>query len=242
MRAVLFDLWETLITDAPELQRARQLWRATNLRAIFGAAGLPADLDALDAALGATLHSLSLLHDEGRDTDAAGRVRIFLEEYVSRGGTPPEHDAGGLIEEAICTIPEGLYPRLMPGASETLARVRERGFKTALVSNAGITTAPTLRRMLNHYELLPHLDALVFSDDLCLAKPSAGIFHTALDAIGCSPREALFLGDSPRHDVAGAQAAGMKAVLLGSKHTDGVTPDARVDTLQAFVEVLEEVR
>lgn len=238
MQAVLFDLWETLIHDAPELQRARQLWRAANLRAIFDADGEVVDTGLLDDALTRTIHGISAMHDQGADTDAGGRVQLFLREYEKLGGPPPDERTHETLHDALCTMPEGLYPRRMDGAVETLGAIRAQGLKTGLISNAGITTAPTLRRMLDHYGLLSLLDVLVFSDEMQLAKPSVAIFETALSALGCEATEAVFIGDSPAHDVAGARAAGMRTVVIGHKRVDGIEPDAHIEDLAALLDVL----
>jgi HAD superfamily hydrolase (TIGR01509 family) len=238
LQAVLFDLWETLITDSSELQRARQLWRAANVHTVLDAAGLTPDTDVIDKALGATLHALSLKHDAGTDTDARGRVHLFLAEYEKLGGALPAERTHEMLEEAICTMPEGLYPRRMPDAVETLSAIRARGLKTGLISNAGITTAPTLRTLLRHYELLPLLDVLVFSDEAQLAKPSLALFEGALKALGCEATETLFVGDSPAHDVVGAHAAGMQAIVIGRKEIDGIPPDARIQELGDLLDLL----
>jgi putative hydrolase of the HAD superfamily len=110
--------------------------------------------------------------------------------------------------------------------------------KTGLVSNAGITTSPTLRVMLTHYGLLAHLDALIFSDELCLAKPSLGMFTSALDALEVAGEDAVFVGDSARHDVIGARAAGMRTVQIGGRVVEGIEPDARVTSLPELLDVL----
>jgi HAD superfamily hydrolase (TIGR01509 family) len=241
MQAILFDLWETLITDAPELQRARQLWRAANVKTIFDAEGLTVETDVLDKALYACLRGLSSLHDQGKDTDAAGRVGLFLEGYAGLGGELPGARTHDALFEAICTMPEGLYPRAMEGVQATLESIKAAGLKMGLISNAGVTSAPTLREMLTHYGLLQHLDVCVFSDELKLAKPSAAMFATALDALGCTPAEAVFVGDSPLHDVAGAVALGITAVQIGSKQVEGIKPDFRIETLAELPGVLEQL-
>ena len=45
-------------------------------------------------------------------------------------------------------------------------------------------------------------------------KPDGGIFREALRRAGCAPAEALFVGDTPDHDVLGANRAGLCSVLL----------------------------
>jgi putative hydrolase of the HAD superfamily len=73
-----------------------------------------------------------------------------------------------------------------------------------------------------------------------LAKPDPAIFKAALDALGVPSSEAAFVGDSPLNDVAGAQALGIFAVQIGSRTRDGVTPDARIDTLHELEGVLAQ--
>lgn len=46
------------------------------------------------------------------------------------------------------------------------------------------------------------------------AKPDAAIFHAACDALQVAPHEAVFVGDDPLLDVQGAQNAGMRAVWM----------------------------
>lgn len=240
LKAVLFDLWETLVTDAPDLQRARQLWRVANVRAVLEADGVHADSDELDAAIIATSLKLTAMHNTGVDVDAAGRVGLFVGEWHQRGGAELHERTFEALQTAICTMTPGLYPRLQSGAAECLAAVRAQGLKTALVSNAGITTAPTLREMLVYYGLAPHLDALVFSDEMQLAKPSAAMFTAALDAISVAGEEAAFVGDSALHDVAGAQPLGLFAIQIGGHDVAGIVPDARVKDLDEVASVLAD--
>ena len=85
--------------------------------------------------------------------------------------------------------------------------------------------------MLDYYRLREHLDVLVFSDELQMAKPEPKIFTHALEALGEPASVCAFVGDSPHNDVYGAQQAGMFAVQIGAKQRDGITPDLRIDTL-----------
>ena len=95
--------------------------------------------------------------------------------------------------------------------------------------------------MLEHHGLREHLDALVFSDEHQFAKPASRMFTLALEAIGEEASACAFVGDSPHNDVAGAQAAGMFAVQIGSKVREGITPDLRIDTLAELVPGLQRL-
>jgi putative hydrolase of the HAD superfamily len=77
------------------------------------------------------------------------------------------------------------------------------------------------------------------------AKPDPVIFHTVLEALGAVAGDAVHVGDSPHHDVAGAHRAGMHAVLLDRHHTTHPErlageerPDAVINTLEELPELL----
>ena len=124
------------------------------------------------------------------------------------------------------------------GARETLAAVKGMGLKTALVSNAGLTSAPHLSWILDNYGLSSYLDVSVFSDELQIAKPDPRIFQAALDKLDVAAADTVFVGDTPHNDVWGAQAAGIFAVQIGGLTRDGVVPQARIERLEELIGVL----
>ncbi len=73
---------------------------------------------------------------------------------------------------------------------------------------------------------------------LVAGKPSAAFFAAALDALGVAPHEAAMIGDDLESDVGGAQAAGIRGVLVRTgKHRPedagrpGARPDAAIASL-----------
>lgn len=239
IRAVLFDLWETLIHDPPERSLPRQVWRTEAVCRALSAAGLQCETQDVRSALDSSMRALNQLHDTGVDVDSPGRAALF--GYWLKTVTSQELPLGAAeaVEEAITGLTEEFAPGLMDGAVETLASVKTLGLRTVLVSNAGFTTAPSLRWLLERHGLRDHLDALVFSDEHQLAKPAARLFTLALEAIGEEASACAFVGDSPHNDVAGAQAAGMFAVQIGAKQREGITPDLRIDMLSELIPGLQ---
>jgi putative hydrolase of the HAD superfamily len=235
IRAILFDLWETLINDAPERSLPRQQNRAVEVKRALGVHGLDLELGLITTALNASMRALNGLHDSGVDVDSMGRAKLFQRQLESETGAAVPEAALHHMESAIVTLTEQFVPALAPHAVETLQTCKTLGLRTVLVSNAGFTTAPALRWLLDHYALRPHLDALVFSDELQMAKPEPKIFTHALEAIGEPASVCAFVGDSPYNDVYGSQQAGMFAVQVGKKERDGITPDLRIDTLAELV-------
>ncbi len=68
------------------------------------------------------------------------------------------------------------------------------------------------------------------------------MFVVALARAGVSSRAAVHVGDSLECDVAGAQAAGFKAVWLnrgGAANTTGLQPDAEISSLHELDTVLD---
>jgi HAD superfamily hydrolase (TIGR01509 family) len=235
LRAILFDLWETLINDGPERSLPRQARRAEEVKRALDAHGLELDIEPITSALNASMRALTQLHDSGVDVDSIGRAKLFQRQLESETQTKVPEESLHHLEEAIVVMPEEHVPALAPHAVETLDAIKALGLRTVLVSNAGFTTAPALRWMLDYYALRPHLDVLVFSDELQLAKPEPKIFVHALEAIGEAASVCAFVGDSPHNDVYGAQQAGILAVQIGRKQRDGITPDLRIDTLAELV-------
>lgn len=94
------------------------------------------------------------------------------------------------------------FRRLIDGA-EFLALANNRTFRDAdgeLSLDAGAFVAAL--------EFASRRKAVV------LGKPSAQFFATALESIGCTPQEAVMVGDDAESDVAGALAAGIGNALL----------------------------
>ncbi|KAL4447844.1 hypothetical protein ABPG75_005063 [Micractinium tetrahymenae] len=81
-----------------------------------------------------------------------------------------------------------------------------------------------------------------------VGKPEASFFRLALDDLGCAPRDAVMVGDDARDDVGGAQAAGLRGILVqtgkyqpGDEASAGVQPTAMVPDFAAAVEwILEQ--
>ena len=69
--------------------------------------------------------------------------------------------------------------------------------------------------------MLRHFEYLYFSNEHGMSKPDVRVFRHTLAQLGVGRREAAHVGDIQRTDIAGAQAAGMAAVLfVGANNHD----------------------
>jgi putative hydrolase of the HAD superfamily len=189
IRAVLFDLDDTLYPQASFLDAA---WTAVADAAMpYGIA--PA---ALQAALTAVASEGS---DRGRIIDRA-LVRIDA-------GTVP---IGPLLAAFRHCSPARLPP--FPGVRETLAELRSQTL-IGLVTDGEVRGQ---RAKLCALGLEDAFDGVVFSDDLGRAfrKPHPAPFQHLLARLGIPPDAAVMVGDRPDKDVAGAAAAGLRAIRV----------------------------
>lgn len=71
-----------------------------------------------------------------------------------------------------------------------------------------------------------------------MGKPARTFFHTALDMLASTAEQTIMIGDDIRGDVAGAQNAGLQAVLVktgkfrAEDMQQGIQPDALLDSIR----------
>lgn len=110
---------------------------------------------------------------------------------------------------------------VFPDVRPTLAALRGRGLRLAVVSNFDGRLATICRAV----GLAAAFDTIVMSGRAGYAKPDPRIFRVALDRLGIATSAALHVGDSEREDVAGARAAGIAALWL--RRDGGSAPNIR---------------
>ena len=109
------------------------------------------------------------------------------------------------------------YPDVEPMLREVRAI---DGVRIGIVSDWG----SNLRAILAELELDPHLDFVLPSGAVGVAKPNPAFYRMALEAAGVEADEAVMVGDSYRADVRGAWSAGMDAVWLDRRDGMSINP------------------
>lgn len=90
-----------------------------------------------------------------------------------------------------------------------LRNMKERGWKQFIVSNH----VPELSDIVVYLGLGPYIDYLVNSADVGYEKPNPAIFHAALEQVK-DAGQVWMVGDNVVADVLGAEAVGIKAILV----------------------------
>jgi putative hydrolase of the HAD superfamily len=197
-RAVVFDLWGTLVA----LPSVHQPPRADGWSARF-AARLGVAPERVD----------ELWYDPAAyEKRESGPLRPVLEELAALGG---DADADELLAERVELVREVLVPAA--GTIETLEELRRRGLRTGLISNATEDVAIVWPDTV----FAPHFDVALFSATAGLLKPDRRIYELACAELGVEPRDCLFVGDGANDELRGALDVGMTPVLI---HPDGEEP------------------
>jgi len=98
---------------------------------------------------------------------------------------------------------------LFPDAAQTLSSLRASGLKLGLITNGSVRMQS---RKLACLALSPMFHTILISDAEGISKPDRQIFLRALERLNANPAQAVFVGDHPEVDMAGARAAGMQAI------------------------------
>jgi putative hydrolase of the HAD superfamily len=212
LRSVSFDLWETLLTDTPELSRRQERLRLERIERVLVERGFAQTAERIEKAYRALWHRCFESY-WSRDEDIACRVQIehFLEALDLDPATFDEPSLAAL-EEVYANAAIEVLPSVVPGAHDVLAELRGSGFRIGLISNTGRTPGYALREILDRVGLASSIDAMVFSNEHGVCKPQPSIFETLRDALNVNYEEMMFVGDNLYVDVHGAQRLGITGV------------------------------
>jgi putative hydrolase of the HAD superfamily len=186
MRAVLFDLFFTLID--PLSKKTESEYQILGMNRV--------DFETRNA-----------LDYEVR---AGGKIRnpYDMMEHILRGlDIPPERMR--LAADARLERIRGALRGVEEKNIRFLKKIREAGFKTALVSNADITDV----YYWQDSPLCSLFDETLFSYYEGLLKPDPRIYRLAARRLGLSPGCCFFAGDGGHGELRGAREAGITTVL-----------------------------
>jgi putative hydrolase of the HAD superfamily len=183
---------------------------------------------------------------QGIDQDQYVQTLIELDHngYAPRqglfGGLTARFGLPSDIADSLLTDYRTGFPRacrLFPDASATLASLRASGLKLGLITNGSVRMQS---RKLRCLALSSAFDTVLISDAEGVSKPDERIFLRALERLDVEPAAAVFVGDNPEVDVAGARGAGMRAIWRRDpRHSGIVEADAVIDQLEELVALLE---
>lgn len=187
-RAIVFDLWDTLV-----------VWPADDGDGFYRR---------MSDHLGVEHERFADAWHELYDHRATGPLEPSVRAVCEQLGVE-EDRVEGLIGVRLDFTRGALVPR--PGAVEVLDELRRRGYRLGLIS----VCSEEVPQLWEHTELASRIDEPVFSCSVGVAKPDPRIYRIAAERLGVEPGDCLFVDDQPGF-VEGARTAGMNALQLGA--------------------------
>jgi putative hydrolase of the HAD superfamily len=185
----------------------------------LAARGAAVEVAAARTALRAEMAHYREHHDIASDLDGLARLRADCTEVLRAALPEPASalEADALLDALLAALrfrPFGEVPGV-------LRDLRAAGAVLVVVSNWDVS----LHEVMERTGLRELVDAVVTSAEIGEAKPGGAMFRVALELAGARPAEAVHVGDSIEHDVAGALAIGMRPVLVDRDGTAGAVPE-----------------
>jgi putative hydrolase of the HAD superfamily len=207
-RAVFFDVDFTLIHPGPAFQ-------GHGYRETCAQFGIDVSADRFDSAVA---QASSLLDAEGRPYDPEVFVEYTARIIEGMGGTGPAvRDAARSIYDEWGNCEHFTLYEEVP---DVLRGLRAGGYTIGLISN----TQRSLLEFERHFALEGLFDVALSSSDHGYMKPHPSIFEEALRRARVAAADAVMVGDSVPHDIAGAIRLGMRGVLVARSRLSADCP------------------
>jgi putative hydrolase of the HAD superfamily len=194
-RAVLFDLWGTLVPLPKPLR-----YRAT---------------EAVAAALNVPLDKWVQAWVATRSERETGDLKAIALRICEELGLNASEGAVASALTRRTSIQREAFDLIRPDAVPTLQALRENGLSTGLISNC----TSDLPHHIKASPLAPVLDVCVYSCNERVMKPDARLYLAAAERLRVTPEECLYVGDGGDDELPGAERTGMTAVLLSAADT-----------------------
>lgn len=222
-RAVLFDVDFTLIYPGP-------MFRGEGYKAFCARYGMAVDAAKFEAGV---TSAAPLLHspDDVYDPEIFIAYTSRIIEVMGGSGARVDECSREIYREwAACR-----HFEMYDDVPAVLQQLADAGLRIGLISN----THRCLASFQSHFALQGLISATLSSSDHGLMKPHPSIFVAALQLLGVTAADAVMVGDSLTHDIEGALAVGMRAILLnrGDAAAPAVPGSARVPTIRSLREL-----
>lgn len=199
IRAVIFDMFETLIThyQSPLYFGAQMAEDAGISEESFQSLWRPTE------------------HDR-----SIGKVTLeeVVEMILRKNHCYSEEVLNKIVAKRIAAKEEcfrHLHEEIIP----MLSALKQKGVLVGLISNCFSEEADVIRRS----ELFPYFDAVYLSYEQGIQKPDEEIFQRCMKELAVKAEECIYVGDGGSYELEAAQKLGMKAVQAAWYLQDGTT-------------------
>lgn len=128
----------------------------------------------------------------------------------SPAGSNPARVDGELFDALFRHYENGSAWQLYPETKTVLSSLSALGKRLAVVSNFD----RRFRRVAADLGILESFEIVILSGEIGISKPAPGIFHAAVEQLGCPAAQTVHVGDDPVTDWEGARSAGLRVFEL----------------------------
>ena len=246
IRAITFDLWDTVFIDDSDEPK----------RAALGLLPKPAE-------------RRKLVHQflERHESISKGQVELaydavdaaFHHVWYCQNITWTVRERLSVLLKALkCDLPETEFdelirlhedmelevrPDLAAGVAGAIQNLHGK-YRLGVVSDAIFSPGRALRQLLAHYDIMKFFDAFVFSDEIGCSKPNAALFNAAAEALDVKPCDIVHIGDRELKDIEGSHAVGARAVLctvVKDRGSENTGADAICSDFSELPDILEKL-
>jgi HAD superfamily hydrolase (TIGR01509 family) len=153
-----------------------------------------------------------------------GAARNLVSALLGHEASDADDDA---FHDALAEAVSGIEP--YPGIRDLLLTLRAAGIGRAVATNSDARSAGVV---LGAHGLAELFDTVVTVDLVSGPKPNPESVLLAVERLGVSPVEVVFVGDSPA-DMVAARASGVLAVAAGWGHQTPTIPADHIDVVAA---------
>lgn len=188
IRAVIFDMFETLITHY-------------ECSLYFGAQ--------MAADAGIPENSFQALWRPTESDRSIGKIRTeeVVEMILKENGCYTDALLEKIVQKRISTKEEcfkHLHLEIIP----MLTKLKEEGISIGLISNCFSEEAEVIRKSM----LFPYFDKVCLSYEEGVQKPDEEIYRRCMAGLGVAPEECIYIGDGGSQELEAARALGMNAM------------------------------
>ena len=264
VKAVTFDLWETLLLERNGWNLRRTNARCESLAQTLDKFNVKISVEQLASAfkkMASWLESVSEMENEATHLD---QIRFIIKTASKGLITVKEGWIEDLSSAYVSPFLE-VAPYLNPETRRVLRWLKDRNKLVGLICNTGLTPGFGLRRFLAKEGIAKCFDLMLFSDEVGIRKPNPEIFQMATQRLKVKPCEIVHIGDNLKSDVWGPKNAGLKAIYLSTEvgrdriaesdptslvsisrklnnlTKDQIVPDKTISSLAMAIEAIEEL-
>ena len=188
-KAVIFDLYETLITEWGHKKYTKK---------------------DMSADLGVEREIFDMYWDEKEQERYVGEINFedsILYVCKSCGKCIDNLMLSSVVDKRIKTK-SACFEYVLPDIFQLLRNLKAMGLKTAIVSNCSADEV----KVLKESDIYKYFDEIILSFEIHMKKPDPCIYEEAARRLGVAFNECVFVGDGGSNELAGAKAVGMKAI------------------------------